>query len=247
MRRTVISTVVSGLLCLTGAASGAIRAAGTTAAGTTAAGTTAAGTTAAGTPGDREAGARIEPISTTHTSMAVSAPRQVGAECPQIPQAGAASRAALARVPAATAIARIPVLSVLARAITRAGLTARLDSARPVTVFAPDNAAFAGLGSGNVTTLMSRKHDLAQVLRYLVVSGRVSPGDFAAGRIFSTLARHPLVVFLHGTAYKVDTAKVLCGDIRTSDGTIYILDKVLVPVLSRRALRAWAAPQPTGA
>ena len=95
---------------------------------------------------------------------------------------------------------------------------------------------------------MSRKRDLARVLRYLVVSGRVSPADFAAGRIFTTLARHSLVVFLHGTTYKVNTAKVLCGNIRTSYATIYILDKVLVAVvLSRRTLRAWATPQPGGA
>jgi uncharacterized surface protein with fasciclin (FAS1) repeats len=107
----------------------------------------------------------------------------------------------------------MPLLSALARAITRAGLTARLNSAGPATVFAPDNAAFAGLGSGNVTTLMSRKHDFAQVLRYLVVSSR----------------------------------EVLCGNVPTSSGTIYILDKVLVPVLSRRTLSAWATPQPGGA
>ena len=232
MRRTVISTVVSGLLCLTGAACGASR---------------DAGATAAGSPAGQAAGARIEAISARHRSTAASAPEPVGVSCPQIPRIGPDGRAALARAPAATAIARMPLLSALARAIKTAGLTARLDSARPLTVFAPDNAAFAALGSGNVTTLMSRKHDLAHVLRYLVVSSRVTPADFAAGRIFTTLARHPLVVFLHGTRYKVNTAEVLCGNIRTSHATIYILDKVLVPVLSRRTLRAWATPQPGGA
>jgi uncharacterized surface protein with fasciclin (FAS1) repeats len=57
----------------------------------------------------------------------------------------------------------------------------------------------------------------------------VTPADLAAGKPLLTqvgLSVHPAK---SGTVYMVNTARVTCGNIQTANGTIYILDKVLIP------------------
>jgi uncharacterized surface protein with fasciclin (FAS1) repeats len=135
----------------------------------------------------------------------------------------------MASQPVATAISHNPQLTSFSKAITAAGLTKTLDSAKAITVFAPDNAALSALGSGNVKTLMGNKADLTKVIQYHVATTSVTPADLAAGKPLTTQLGLPVHPAKSGDKYKVNDAEVVCGNIPTSNATLYIVNKVLIP------------------
>jgi uncharacterized surface protein with fasciclin (FAS1) repeats len=153
----------------------------------------------------------------------------VGAGCAQMPKSGTGSLSAMAGVPVTTAAAHDPQLSYALRAIQAAGLTGTLDSAKSITVFAPDNAAFTALGTKNVQRLESSKADLRDVLDYHIVDGRLTPADLAGDKVLTTRLGLPLHPFVAGTTYEINGAKVVCGNIKTANATVYVIDKVLLP------------------
>jgi uncharacterized surface protein with fasciclin (FAS1) repeats len=153
--------------------------------------------------------------------------RTLGAACGKIPRTGTGSRRWMASVPVVTAASHYPLLTDLAHAAKVAGLAAALNSASAVTLFAPDNAAFRALGRGNYNTLMANKADLAQVLRYHVVTGRVTPAELAERKPLTTLAGLPVHPAKSRNVYKVNGVQVICGNLRTANATIYIVNGVL--------------------
>jgi uncharacterized surface protein with fasciclin (FAS1) repeats len=153
----------------------------------------------------------------------------VGGGCAQLPKSGLGSLTGMAGVSVTTAAAHNPQLAYALRAIEAAGLAGPLDSAKSITVFAPDNAAFAALGTKNVQRLESSKTDLRDVLDYHIVDGRLTPADLAAGKPLTTRLGLPLHPVVMGTTYEINGAKVVCGNITTKNATVYIIDKVLLP------------------
>ena len=136
--------------------------------------------------------------------------------------------------------ARTPMLSELSRALRAAGLASTLNPAAPVTVFAPDNAAFAALGTGNVTTLLANKADLEKVLKYHMVRGRVTPAELASGKPLKTLLGLTIRPSVSAAGDQINNADVVCGNIKTSNATLYILDKVVIPLTGEPA---WPRPR----
>jgi uncharacterized surface protein with fasciclin (FAS1) repeats len=67
--------------------------------------------------------------------------------------------------------------TTLLAAVQAAGLAETLQGAGPFTVFAPSDAAFAKLPAGTLDGLLADKAELASILTYHVVSGRVSAAD----------------------------------------------------------------------
>lgn len=172
-------------------------------------------------------------VSTSHSPAAASQTRSshqaIGDACGQLPATGKGSVAGMAAAPVATAVSDNSQLSELANVISKAGLTKTLNSATAVSLFAPDDSAFHALGSTDLKKLMASKADLAKMVEYHIVKSRVTPADLAAGKPLPTevgLAVHPTK---SGDVYKVNTAQVTCGNIQTSNGTLYIVNKVLIP------------------
>ena len=155
--------------------------------------------------------------------------RTFGPACGKLPATGAGSRRGMATVPVVTAASHNPLLTDLAHAAEVAGLASTLNSASAVTLFAPDNSAFKALGKGNYKTLMANRTDLAKVLKYHVVKGRVTPAELAAREPLPTLAGLPVHPVKSRNVYKVNGVRVICGNLRTANATIYIVDEVLVP------------------
>jgi uncharacterized surface protein with fasciclin (FAS1) repeats len=169
-----------------------------------------------------------------HSPMAASSATPamtgtVGYACKKLPATGTGSLHAMMSEPTGTAISHNPQLTELARGIDKAGLTTMLNSATTITVFAPDDAALRALGSGNLKTLMANKTDLVKLLEYHMVKSQVTPADFAARTTLTTLVGLPARPAKSGTDYRVNTALVTCGNIHTANGTVYIIDKVLIP------------------
>jgi uncharacterized surface protein with fasciclin (FAS1) repeats len=159
----------------------------------------------------------------------VSANGTFGTDCAAFPASGQGSLTWMAREPLGIATAHSKILSELAHAIRVAGLTRTLDSARGITLFAPDNDAFDALGSGNVQTLLANKTDLRKVLEYHLVAGRITPAELASGASLKTLFGPVVRPARTDAGYEVNSAAVLCGNVQTANATVYILGAVLVP------------------
>jgi uncharacterized surface protein with fasciclin (FAS1) repeats len=153
-----------------------------------------------------------------------------GRGCTRIPATGPGSLSEMKTAPAATAAAHNPLLQYFSRAVGATGLTDRLNSAKAITVFAPDNAAFLALGPGNLATLKASKSDLTRVLEDHVVSGRKTPATLASHKHLTTLRGTVIIPSRTAAGYVVNNAGVVCGNIKTANATIYIVDKVLVPI-----------------
>ncbi|MEV4623226.1 fasciclin domain-containing protein [Asanoa sp. NPDC049573] len=132
----------------------------------------------------------------------------------------------MASQPVATAVASNPQLSTLANAIKTAGLTDTLNNAQNLTVFAPTNDAFNQLGQSQINALLANKTQLTQVLEYHVVPQRLTPQNLAGTH--KTMEGQNLTVTGSGEDFTVNnTASVVCGNIKTKNATVYLIDAVL--------------------
>jgi uncharacterized surface protein with fasciclin (FAS1) repeats len=136
----------------------------------------------------------------------------------------------MAATPVVGAVGQTRLLTEITHAIKAVGLTGRLNSAKAITVFAPDDSAFGALGRGNLTTLLADKSDLIRVVEYHIVSGRQTPADLASGRHLTTLLGTVIIPAKSHGKYRVNNAQVVCGGIQTANATVYIVNKVLVPI-----------------
>lgn len=152
-----------------------------------------------------------------------------GPACSAVPESGPGSLDAMAREPVATAVSHSPALSTLAAAVQKAGLVDTLNDAQNLTVFAPTNDAFAKIPQATLDQLLNDKAQLTKVLTYHVVGQKLAPEDLRNGS-FVTLEKSRLTTSGSGESYMVnDTAKVVCGDVKTANATVYLIDTVLMP------------------
>ncbi|GGZ02678.1 fasciclin domain-containing protein [Streptomyces nitrosporeus] len=153
-----------------------------------------------------------------------------GPACSTVPQDGAGSFAGMAQDPVATAASNNPALSTLVAAVKQAGLVDTLNNAENLTVFAPTNDAFAKIPKADLDKLLADKEQLTTVLTSHVVGQRLAPAQLEKGS-FDTLAKTKLTTAGSGTDYTVnDSSKVVCGNVQTSNATVYIIDTVLMPM-----------------
>jgi uncharacterized surface protein with fasciclin (FAS1) repeats len=177
--------------------------------------------------------------STSAPSTAGSAGQVFGPACSRFGQGDApGSLTAMAQRPVATAIGASAPLAELGAAITAAGLGSTLDQQQAVTVFAPDDAAFAKvrntLGAGRFATLLADTRAVTGVLALTVVENRLDAAGLVAARTVRSLGGAELTIGGTADAPTVTdpqgtTARVLCGNIPTANATVFVIDEVLMP------------------
>ncbi len=120
--------------------------------------------------------------------------------------------------------------STLVAAVKAAGLAETLSGGE-FTVFAPTNEAFAKLPKGTVENLLKpeNKDKLVKVLTYHVVPGKVSSKKVSKLKSAKTVEGSDVPVSVAGGGVKVGDANVVKADIRASNGTIHVIDAVLLP------------------
>ena len=160
---------------------------------------------------------------TTATSMTASGP--FGAACSAVPD----SRAALVQDPVATAASNTPELSTLVTAVKKAELVDTLNSAQGITVFAPTNDAFSAVPKATLDkALGDPKGLLTTVLTYHVVQGQLAPDQLAGSH--KTLQGDTIQVTGSGQDFTVNgSSRVVCGNVKTANATVYLIDQVLLP------------------
>ena len=158
-----------------------------------------------------------------------SAMSDFGPACSSVPKTGAGSFTGMASAPVATAASANPVLSTLVTAVKKAGLVDTLNAANGITVFAPDNSAFAKIPSSTLDSVLANKGELTKILTYHVVSGRYTPAQLASGKTLKTLEGGTVITAMSGGTYTVNGAEVVCGYVQTANATVYIIGSVLMP------------------
>jgi uncharacterized surface protein with fasciclin (FAS1) repeats len=119
----------------------------------------------------------------------------------------------------------------LVAAVKAAGLADTLSGKGPFTVFAPTDAAFAKLPAGTVDTLLKpeNKEKLKAILLYHVVAGDVKSTDLKDGESVKTVGGKSITVHIANGVVTIDDATVVKADIPASNGTIHVIDTVLLP------------------
>ncbi|MDQ8153838.1 MAG: fasciclin domain-containing protein [Gemmatimonadota bacterium] len=121
--------------------------------------------------------------------------------------------------------------NTLVAAVKAAGLADALSGTGPFTVFAPTDAAFAKLPAGTVEALLKDPVALAAILKYHVVSGKVTAADVikSNGGKTPTLNGAALDIQVKGGKVHVNGATVTSADVMASNGVIHVIDTVVLP------------------
>ncbi|MEU6121258.1 fasciclin domain-containing protein [Streptomyces sp. NPDC047123] len=152
-----------------------------------------------------------------------------GPACASVPKDGAGSFDGMASDPVATAASNNPALSTLVTAVKKAGLVDTLNNAKDATVFAPTNDAFAKIPKADLDKVLADKAQLTKILTYHVVGEQVAPDQLSKGS-FKSLEGSMISTTGSGEKFKVnDAANIVCGNVKTSNATVYIIDSVLMP------------------
>jgi uncharacterized surface protein with fasciclin (FAS1) repeats len=127
-------------------------------------------------------------------------------------------------------------LSTLVTAVKAADLVSTLQGEGPFTVLAPTNDAFAALPAGTLDDLLKpeNKDQLAAVLTYHVVAGKVLSSDLKDGQEVATVQGTKLTVeIMDGKVYFIDAkgnkSMVEKADIEASNGVVHVISSVLLP------------------
>ncbi|MEU0840098.1 fasciclin domain-containing protein [Streptomyces sp. NPDC005962] len=178
--------------------------------------------------GSKSSAPSAKPSETASDDMATMA-KPFGPACASVPKNGAGSFDGMAKDPVATAASHNPALSTLVTAVKKAGLVDTLNNAENITVFAPTNDAFDKIPKADLDKVLNDKAQLTKILTHHVVGEKLAPKDLANGS-FPTLEKSKLTTSGSGESYQVDdSAKVVCGNVRTANATVYIIDSVLMP------------------
>ncbi|UCD49014.1 MAG: fasciclin domain-containing protein [Phycisphaerales bacterium] len=114
----------------------------------------------------------------------------------------------------------------LVTALQAADLVDALQAPGPYTVFAPTDKAFAALPKGTLESLLKaeNKAKLQAILKYHVVPGKVMSSD---------LMKYTNAKTLHGNkvdlTLRINDARVIKADIKTTNGVIHVIDRVILP------------------
>jgi uncharacterized surface protein with fasciclin (FAS1) repeats len=163
-----------------------------------------------------------------------------GPACSMLPQGNApGSLDAMGPQPVATAASTNPLLTTLVTAVKAVpGLPDTLNSTQGLTVFAPYNGAFDAvqkqIGATAFQGLLKNPTALGGLLSYHVIGKRYDAAGLVAAGTTTELAGGTVTIGGTADAPTVtdgqgNTAKVLCGNIPTSNATVFVIDRVLMP------------------
>ena len=120
--------------------------------------------------------------------------------------------------------------TTLVAALKAANYVTSLQNPGPFTVFAPTNAAFDKLPKGTLDNLMKpdQADALRNILKYHVAVPTYRVADFKDGQVIGEANGAKVTMHVKDGAVKVNDATIVAS-IVTSNGTIHVIDTVLLP------------------
>ncbi len=191
-------------------------------------------------------GSDSKSASTDSTTASTSAKASLTSEnfgpgCAAVPTSGAGSFAGMAQDPAATAASNNPALSTLVAAVTAANLGDTLNGPGPFTIFAPSNEAFAKIPKATLDTLLADPSgDLTKILTYHVIAGKqLDAQQLADAGTEKTVNGAEVKIAESGDTIEINgQSAVVCGNVKTANGNVMIIDTVLMPPTDSSATAA---------
>jgi uncharacterized surface protein with fasciclin (FAS1) repeats len=117
--------------------------------------------------------------------------------------------------------------STLVAAVTAASLVETLKTPGPFTVFAPTDDAFAKLPPGTIQTLVQNPPQLARILTYHVVAGKLTKEDLSKVDSVTSVEGSPITINCKDN-FEVKNATVIAADIEADNGIIHVIDNVIL-------------------
>lgn len=117
--------------------------------------------------------------------------------------------------------------STLVAAVQAAGLVDVLKSDGPFTVFAPLDDAFAKLPPGTVQTLVQNPPQLARILKFHVVPGKLMKADLVDKTSLTSVEGAEISLDL-SDGFEVKNATVVMPDVEADNGVIHVIDNVIL-------------------
>lgn len=118
--------------------------------------------------------------------------------------------------------------STLVAAVKAANLVDTLKSEGPFTVFAPNDPAFAKLPPGTVQTLVDNPPQLARILTFHVVAGKLTKADLSKIDSIESVEGSPISINCNNDTFEVKNATVIAADIEADNGIIHVIDNVIL-------------------
>jgi len=103
----------------------------------------------------------------------------------------------------------------------------------PFTLFAPTDSAFKHISDEDLQSLFGNKKKLEQVLKYHIVAGKLDSRALRTMKSTKTMEGSEIDFSTKGGDLYVNNALVSMTDIPCSNGVIHILERVVMPPLSK--------------
>jgi len=174
-------------------------------------------------------------LSSAAFAQAPAAPAAPAADAPPAPVEAPPEQTVITPNPSADIVANLKAsgkFTTLVTALEKTGLAGLLaDPARKLTIFAPTDDAFAALPAGTLDNLLKAENarQLQQMVAYHMVNANV-PKDQVVGKKgpIPSIVNTAINVDGSNGAVKVnDSATVVQSGVAASNGSIYVVDKVL--------------------
>lgn len=119
--------------------------------------------------------------------------------------------------------------STLLKALELSGLQHHLEQEGPITLFAPNDDAFARI---SIEGLFSDCDKLTSTLTYHIITEKIDREGIEQSENIYTLNGKHLTVQLDVGRHKIDNAYLVTTDIPCSNGLIHVIDNVFLPKFS---------------
>lgn len=121
--------------------------------------------------------------------------------------------------------------NTLIAAAKAADLVDALKGDGPITVFAPTDDAFSALPAGTIESLLKpeNKNQLATILKYHVIAGKIGSVALADGALLETLAGIDASISKTEGGFNIENARIIMTDIDASNGVVHVIDRVILP------------------
>jgi len=134
-----------------------------------------------------------------------------------------------------------PNFSTLKAAVVKAGLADALATTNPLTVFAPDNAAFAASGITEAAIASLPVSTVDSILKYHVLSAFVTSTSVPVSDAVNPLLGVQLYASRNVNGVFVNGIKVKQADIEAKNGVVHVIEKVLFPIPTKNIVQIASA------
>lgn len=122
-----------------------------------------------------------------------------------------------------------PSMKTFTNLIVKAGLVEAIKAEGPITVFAPNDAAFAKLPPGTLEAWKKDRTLLRKILNSHIVAGKLLSKDMKEGAT-KTLSSEPLAIKLRtGLTPTINGTRMTLPDIEASNGAMHVVGVIFLP------------------